>query len=498
MIAEAATWDPCVGYGAGSSTITLNIYEGLVGIDLLEDGTWTFFPKLAKSWVESDNHTTWTFELRENVLFHDGTKFNSSAVLFWFERMLGVGRGPAWIFSEYYDRVVPVDTYTVKIHLKRPTPSFDVKCILSNAFGSSGIMSPTYVKSHSTPEDPWAEDWMYDHTCGTGPYMLDHVDHGVESVWLKFPEYWGGWEGDHLDKIEFRVIPDLQVQMMHFFAGEVDSFNAPRDQIAGVLDEFPEAKLWWDTEFLAVIYTYMDMRRPELQDINVRKAISYAFDYEGVIEHVYHGYAWPAHGPVAHGIPNHDPDVFTYTYDLDKAKEYMAKSAYPDGFTATIGPQPGSREQIAEVFQQNMAEIGITVEIQSVPYSVLWEMMQDPETSLDFSIANWFPDFPTFDSAFTPSLGPIEYSWQNWSFYNSSEVRTLLEDARYEFNETKRDNLYKELQRVIVEDSPCLFMFEEHRTMLLQPYVEGFKQSPIVSATYWYDVSIEDKYVEEP
>lgn len=496
---ETKTWDPMVGYGAGSDMITYNIYEGLLSVERLENGSWVFKPLLATSWEESENHTVWTFHLREGVVFHDGTPFNSSAVRFWFDRMLGVNRGPAWIYSTYIDRVVEVDTYTVRIYLKRPIPSFDFKCIMSNVFGAYGIVSPTYVLSHTTEEDPWAEDWMYDHTCGTGPYMLVNVSHGVESVWARFPDYWGGWEGPHVDKVVFKVVSDPQVQMMMFLRGEVDLYGPTRDQVPGVLAAMPEAILDVDREYLSVTYIFMNMGKPgPLQDINVRKAISYAFDYEGVINYVYAGYARPARGPLPHGIPYWDPELSMYKTNLTLAREYMANSSYPDGFEATIVAGPGDWEQVAEVFQSNMAEIGITVNIEVMPYATLWDLMQNATTAPEFTIALWYPDYPTADVYLTPVFGPLETAWQNWSFYNNSEVNALLEEGRYEFNETQRAQIYMEIQRKIVEDAPCIFMYEPDRLTFLQPYVEGFKRSPIHNGYRIYDISIEGKYPSEP
>lgn len=498
LATESKTWDPMVGYGSGSDMVTYNIYEGLMSIEHLDNGTWTFKPLLATSWTEADNHTMWTFNLRQNVTFHDGTRFNSSAVKYWFDRMLGVNKGPAWLYDTYIDKVVPVDDYTVKMYLKQAMPSFDFKCIISNAFGAYGIVSPTYVKAHAAADDPWAKKWMYDHASGTGPYMLANVTHGVESVWLKNPNYWGGWQGDHIDKVVFPIVADQQVSMMKFLKKEVDMYGPTIEQIPGVLSQMPEARLDIDKEYLSVTYIFMNMeKKGPLQDINVRKAVSYAFDYQGVIDHIYAGYAGQARGPLPHGIPYWDPNLMLYQTNLTKAKAYLANSSYPNGFTATIVAGPGDWERVAEVFQRNMALLGITINIQSVQYAVLWDMMANGTTAPEFSIALWYPDYPTADVYLTPVFGPMETAWQNWAFYVNPQVNTLLDQGRFEFNETKQAQTYRTIQKLIVDDAPTVFMYEQYRVSFLQNYVKGFKRSPLHGGYSIYSMSIEGKYPGE-
>lgn len=499
-ISESKTWDPMVGYGAGSDMVTFNLYEALLGVEYTDEGNWEFYPLLATSWDIADDYSEITFQLREEVTFHDGTPFNSSAVKYWFDRMMGVNRGPAWLYATYIEDVDPVDTYTVVVKLNDPTPTFDILSIMSNPFGAYAIVSPSYVQAHATDEDPWAEDWMYDHACGTGPYELESVTHGTENVWVKFEDYWGGWEGDHIDKVVFKIIGDTQVQLMQFLSGELDTLDPEYSQIDDIQNQKEDAELFVDGTFLSELYVFINTAKDgPLQDINVRKAISYAFDYEGVVEQVYGGYALQGKGPLPHTIPDFDPEAFQYSYNLTKAKEYMAMSEYPDGFSALIVPSPGNWEQIAQVFQSNVAELGIDVEIQAMPYSVLWDLMADPQEAPEFTIALWYPDYPTADSYLTPVFGPLEWSWQNWAYYENEEVNQLLDEGRFEFDEDARTAIYKEIQSIIIDDAPCVFMIEEDRLTFLQPYVEGYHRVPSHQAYSIYKMSIEDKYPpEEP
>jgi peptide/nickel transport system substrate-binding protein len=495
---ESQTWDPMVGYGSGSDIVTYNIYEGLLSIERLDNGTWIFKPLLATSWTESANHTVWTFNLRQNVLFHDGTKFNSTAVTYWFDRMKGVNKGPAWLFTGTISKVEAVDTYTVRMTLVQPMPSFDFKCIISNVFGGYGMVSPTFVKAHATANDPWAKQYMYDHACGTGPYMLANVTHGVGSVWIKNSNYWGGWSGNHIDRVDFQTLPDPNVQMLKFLTKDVDMYGSTIEQIPNVLSQLPSAQLSIDQEYLSVTYIWMNMgKQGPLQDINVRKAISYAFDYEGIVDYIYAGYARQARGPLPHGIPYWDSNLFQYQTNVTKAKEYMANSSYPNGFTATIAVGPGDWERVGEVFQSDMSQLGITVTLQTYTYSTLWEIMSDPETAPEFSIALWYPDYPTADVYLTPIFGPLATAWQNWSFYENAQVNSLLEQGRYEFNETKRAQIYKQIQQIIVDDAPTVFMYEPYREIFLQSYVSGFKRSPLHAGYSIYNMNVEGKYPAE-
>jgi len=496
---ESKTWDPMVGYGSGSDHVTYNIYEALLGVEYTDEGEWEFYPLLATSWEIAENKSMITFNLREDVTFHDGTPFNSSTVEYWYERMAGVGRGPAWLYTTYIEDVIAIDTYKVVVNLTMPTPEFDILCIMSNPYGAYGIVSPTYVEAHATEEDPWAEDWMHDHGCGTGPYMIESVDHGSESVWVKYDDYWGGWSGDHIDRVIYKVMENTQTQLMQFLAGEIDALSPEYNQVSDIESQNPEAVLFIDETFLGELYIFMNMAKEgPLQDINVRKAISYAFDYEGVVEQVYAGYAVQATGPIPNALPEWDPDVYQYSYNLTKAKEYMALSNYSEGFEALIVPSPGNWEQIAQVFQSNMAELNIDVEIQTMTYSILWDVMANPDTAPEFTIALWYPDYPTADSYITPVFGPIAWSWQNWAYYETEEVNNLLDEGRFEFNQTRRLEIYKDIQDILVEDAPCVYMLTEDRLTFLQPYVDGYNRVPNIQGYSIYKMSLEDKYPAEP
>ena len=132
-------------------------------------------------------------------------------------------------------------------------------------------------------------------------------------------------------------------------------------------------------------------------------------------------------------------------------------------------------------------------------HKALRDLMADPDTAPEFTIALWYPDYPTADSYLTPVFGPLETSWQNWAYYDNDEVNQLLEEARFEFDEATRTEIYEEIQSILIEDAPCVYMIEEDRLTFLQPYVEGYHRVPNHQAYAIYKMSAEGKYPpEEP
>lgn len=144
-----------------------------------------------------------------------------------------------------------------------------------------------------------------------------------------------------------------------------------------------------------------------------------------------------------------------------------------------------------------MAQIGITINIQTVQYATLWDLMSNATTAPEFSIALWYPDYPTADNYITPVFGPLDTAWQNWAFYVNPQVNSLLDQGRFELNQTKQAQIYKTIQSQITADTPTVFMYEPYRVEFLQNYVQGYKRSPLHNGFSIYNMNIEGKYPAE-
>lgn len=385
-----------------------NFYEPLVKY---QDGEYQ--PCLATDWTNSDDGLTYTFHLREDVKFNDGTPFNAEAVKLYFDNMKSViGTSSNYGQLDMLTSEITVDDeYTVSFHLTRP---------YYNVLNDLSMVMPRGILSASAFNEDGSlnSEYLMNHTPGTGPYMFESVnDTATEYTFVRNPNYWG--EEPDVDSFTVKVIPESKVAAMR--AGEVDfiigsdTLDAASYQelsstegITGVISDFD-----FVTEFIAL----NDEVAP-LDDINIRKAIQMAIDKESIAQNIYSGLRTEANSVMPVDMPYCKADVTTPSYDMDAAIELMDKSGWTDtdgdgirekngkklSFTITY-PSTGVYDKVVLFFQDSMKKLGI--EITTNPIDLM-AFMQQVFTEGDYEItaymSYWFPYDPyTFVANMYPS-----------------------------------------------------------------------------------------------
>ena len=385
-----------------------NFYEPLVKY---QDGEYQ--PCLATDWTNSDDGLTYTFHLREDVKFNDGTPFNAEAVKLYFDNMKSViGTSSNYGQLDMLTSEITVDDeYTVSFHLTRP---------YYNVLNDLSMVMPRGILSASAFNEDGSlnSEYLMNHTPGTGPYMFESVnDTATEYTFVRNPNYWG--EEPDVDSFTVKVIPESKVAAMR--AGEVDfiigsdTLDAASYQelsstegITGVISDFD-----FVTEFIAL----NDEVAP-LDDINIRKAIQMAIDKESIAQNIYSGLRTEADSVMPTDMPYCEVDVTTPSYDMDAAIELMDKSGWTDtdgdgirekdgkklSFTITY-PSTGVYDKVVLFFQDSMKKLGI--EITTNPIDLM-AFMQQVFTEGNYEItaymSYWFPYDPyTFVANMYPS-----------------------------------------------------------------------------------------------
>lgn len=385
-----------------------NFYEPLVKY---QDGEYQ--PCLATDWTNSDDGLTYTFHLREDVKFNDGTPFNAEAVKLYFDNMKSViGTSSNYGQLDMLTSEITVDDeYTVSFHLTRP---------YYNVLNDLSMVMPRWILSASAFNEDGSlnSEYLMNHTPGTGPYMFKSVnDTATEYTFVRNPNYWG--EEPDVDSFTVKVIPESKVAAMR--AGEVDfiigsdTLDAASYQelsstegITGVISDFD-----FVTEFIAL----NDEVAP-LDDINIRKAIQMAIDKESIAQNIYSGLRTEADSVMPTDMPYCEVDVTTPSYDMDAAIELMDKSGWTDtdgdgirekdgkklSFTITY-PSTGVYDKVVLFFQDSMKKLGI--EITTNPIDLM-AFMQQVFTEGNYEItaymSYWFPYDPyTFVANMYPS-----------------------------------------------------------------------------------------------
>ena len=260
-----------------------------------------------------------------------------------------------------------VDETTLRFNLGSPQPLF--LSAMASSYGPM-VISPSAIADNATDEDPYAHEWAKEFGIGTGPYALESNSISEGIVLTRFEGYHRGWEGNHFDRIIFRVVPEDATRRQLLERGEadsaadnltVDSVDALRGVPTVQVVEYPSTRVAWTI-----------MNAPRLLTAQVRQGFSYAFPYTEVKDVVYKGLLTRS-GPIADSVLGHDPDVFLYETDLAKARELILAGGFAEGdsFEYMADANNERQQTIAQLFQANVQEMGFGLELIAVDYATL-------------------------------------------------------------------------------------------------------------------------------
>ena len=468
--ADAVTLDPQVSFDGQSPLLWRAVYETLVKYD---GDTLDIVPHLAESYEISDDGLAYTFKIRPGITFSDGTPLDAAAAKLSIERQIGVEQGIAYALANVTAIETP-DDMTVVLTLSAPSDG-----ALSAFAGMYApyIISPKAITENEQDGD-WAQGWLRDNMVGTGPYLLDAYSQSQQAAFSRNPDYWGGWDGDHFEQIIVSYVKEPATERLLLEQGEIDiALFLPDDAVeeldgtAGiVVTDVPSFNLY---------YLVLPTRDGPTADVKVRQAISYGFDYDTWVNDVMRGKAKQARGPIPSNFVGFNPDTPQYSYDPEKAKALLAEAGYPDGgFNIDYTYETGYfwKRPLGELFQANMADLGITVDIQELSPSAWADLLSNPETANHAFGLVWWPTLSTpFDFMFscfaTGAQGTAGY---NWGYYSNPELDALLEDGTTEPDETTRMALYAAAQDLLVEDAPALYVYEKDYRLPMRDTVQGF------------------------
>ena len=432
-IAQSANFSMGFAPGVQSYETTYymnNFYESLVEY---RDGEYQ--PCLATDWTVSEDGLTYTFYLREDVQFNDGTAFNAEAVKLYFDNMKSViGTSANYGQLDMLTTEITVDDeYTVSFHLSRP---------YYNVLNDLAMVMPRGILSAAAFNDDGSlnTEYLMTHTPGTGPYMFESVNEtATEYTFVKNPNYWG--EEPDVDRFTVKVIPESKVAAMR--SGEVDfiigsdtldanSYQelSQTEGITGIISDFN-----FVTEFIAL----NDEIAP-LDDQNVRTAIQMAIDKESIAQNIYAGLRTAANSVMPADMPYCDATVTTPDYDMTGAIALLEDSGWVDSdgdgirekdgkvlsFTITY-PSTGVYDNVVLFFQSAMEELGI--EIKTNPIDLMAFMQQvfmEDNYEITAYMSYWFPYDPyTFVANMYPST---DYSDPSGIYSTDPQVAKALSD----------------------------------------------------------------------
>jgi peptide/nickel transport system substrate-binding protein len=453
-------------------------YEGEDGLE----------PKLATSWEGSEDGKTVTFNLRQGVTWHDGQPFTSADVAFsalevW-KPLQNLGR----VVFKNLDAVDTPDEHTAVFQFSTPTPLQ----LIRNALPALTSVLPKHVFEGT---DIAANTALI----GTGPFKF--VEHRPGEYYLlqRNEEYWG--EGlPYLDEIVFQVLPDRAAAGNALEAEEIQlaAFSmvplADLDRISNV----PGIKVYANG-YEALTYQLVveiNHRRPELSDARVRKAIAHAIDRDFVVNTIFLGYAKAATGPVpAYDTVFYEPDVPQYAFDPAEANRRLDEAGFARGeggtrFSLRLLPAPFFNEtrQFGDYLAQALAEIGIDAEIVSNDAP---GHLKAVYTDHDFDLTVGSPVYrgdPAISTTVLFQSGlPEGVPFSNQYGYANPAVDELIAQGAAEIDDAKRAAIYKEFQKVVVEDVALINVAEFSFITVARDTVQNVSNNPRWAVSSWAD-----------
>jgi peptide/nickel transport system substrate-binding protein len=464
--------DPIQETDGESFKVTQQIFDTLVDY---EPGGTEVIPNLATYWETSEDGLTWRFQLRDDVEFHDGTKFDAEAVKWNFDRWRledhpyhfgGEFTYYAYMFQGFpgvIEEVNVINDYTVEFVLSEKQAPF-----LNNlAMVPFGISSPTAVKKYG-------EDY-FKNPVGTGPYVLEEWRQGDRVIVKANENYWG--ERAYLDEIVFRSIPDNAARFMELQSGTIDIMDGVSPEDVDAVRNSEALKLSLRPS-MNVGYFAMNFNFEPFDDVRVRRAFNHAIDKQALIDAFYAGLAEPAKNPMPPSIWGYNDEIEPYEYNPEKAKELLVEAGYEDGFEFDLWYLPVPRPYIpqgkfiAQAMQSYLAEIDVKANLLTYDWGTYLNKTEDREA--ETFMLGWTGDNGDPDNFLYVLLDKTNSD----NAYASEELHEVLVEAQKTMDQEKRVELYKEAQVIIHNDAPWVPLVHSTPPIALKDKVNNYIPNP--------------------
>lgn len=454
--------DPAVGNDYASSTSLANLYDTLVfpnaagGVD----------PWLAESWEVSDDDLTFTFHLRQGVKFHDGSELTASDVVYSYDRLKTIGEGYAYLATAGVKEVKAVDDYTVTFTLDQPNALFLPSLVRLYVLNEELVRQNTKAEGPYGENGDYGKEWLQTNDAGSGAYKVKEFPLEQYLLMEKYGDWWGEFNPNAPDEVRFIgtteaiTVRSLMENEELEISDQWQSFEAYEalEKIEGVeIAPLPS---------MSSFYYMVNTKKPPTDDIHCRKAMAWAFDYDAAV-----GLEWPGTkqmvGPVPAGLAGHDPNVFVYHRDLDKAKEELAQCKYAnelDQYPVDVSwvAEVPDEEKWALLFQANMAEVGIKVDVVKTPWLSLVENTSKLETAPSIATIYVSSDLPEAGLMLKQRYhSSTTGTWQQNEWLQDEALDKAMDDALATLDEQERFAKYADIQAQLVELAPSIFIYDQ-------------------------------------
>lgn len=474
--------DPGEAFEFSGGEVVGNMYERLVYYDLKNVAS--MHGVIAESWGVGSDGKTYTFKLRPGLKFSSGNPLTSADVIYSLQRSVILNKAPGFILTQFgftkenvAERIRAADPMTVVLETdKAVAPSFFYYCLTA---GVASIVDSQVAKQHEQNGD-LGNDWLKQHSAGTGPYML-RVWKANESYILDAnPNYHG--KAPITPHVFVRHVKEPATQRLLLEKGDVDyARNLGKDQLDALAKN---TEIAFDQGVKgAITYLALNQKNQYLSKPEVVEALKYLVDYDAIEKNILHGTRIVHQSFLPAGFLGAIDDK-PYHFDLARAKALLAKGGVPDGFAITMdvwNAYPWA--DIAQVIQASWAQAGIKVDL--LPADGKQVITKFRARNHDIAILDWGPDYQdpnTNAQAFASNFDNSDTSptktlaWRNsWDIPKMSKA---TQAAVAEPDATKRAAMYQQIQREHQRVAPFVIMFQQIEVAARRENVDGFVLGP--------------------
>ena len=457
--------DPHDQNDTNSNRVIRMMFDSLVYSDV--DGT--IKPALAESW-ETVSDIEYRFKLREGVKFHNGYDLTAEDVVFSLERQMNSPKVKTFVSA--IESVTADDEYTVTVKTKQPYAPL----LYNLSLPQSSIVCSKHFDELTAAGRKYSEQPV-----GTGPMVFSSWLPNDNFTLTAFDEYWG--EKPKATRISVRVIPESSSRTIALETGEIDIVESvPAVDIPRVMEN-KGLKTVTQTS-TSVTYVSFNTRKAPFDNVKVRQALSCAVDKQAIIDVICEGYAQQVNTIYPPAMPSYDESIDLYPYDIERAKQLLTEAGYPDGFTIEIATSGDERNRIAQLLQSDFSKIGVNLEITLLEWGAYLDYIGG--TDHQMYIVGWSsgmePDGSTTPLFHSESVGPTG----NRSWYQNEELDALIDEGKSTMNMDDRLGIYKEIQRIVMEDAVWIPLFARETVIAMNKNLEGMLISPTDSHIYVY------------
>lgn len=453
---EARSVDPFGSNDSLSSTCKDQIYDTL----FKKDSSGEIVPSLVDTYTWVDE-TTLQMTIKQDIKFHNGNEFLIEDVLY------TIKRGKESEYTTWITENIDIDNTKiledgVTLEIKYTIPRGD----------SLAALCFLYVVNEATCEESGYNPET--NPVGTGAFKYSTLVKGDRMEFESNADYWNG--APAFEKLIFRTITESASRTIELESAGVDVIYGVATNDIALLADNPQITVHRTPNY-SLNFVGFNCQVEPFNDPLVRQAITYALDKEAIVEVVYGEKGSVATGPISDNIFGYSADVMEYTYDVEKAKELLAQAGYPDGFETTITVSD-SQERIttAEIIQNQLSAIGVTVTSEVLENATYLDRVV--ESKFNMYALGWTTNTGDADYGLYETYHSDCPTWSNTSRYSNPEVDTILEKARASTDSQERLALYAEVQKILVEDAPQIYMWNGEEILAARSNVQGLELNP--------------------